>query len=307
MVAMNKFETHYFLRDEQHSMNAVMRNKCEAELLAVVYELIEIFELDITLNAEALQEGGLRQLWSSCGKHAGPAGFIISVLTFIVTCAGLPDRELVELQKENLRLQNEQIKQDGGKVDVDAFQSYLETAFKNPKVAVRRSNFYRELNDNPEVTDVGFSILDERQEIVGDEIVVPKSRFMGFILETNKLPVEIDENAEIEIVAPVLRESKAQWKGIYKGEIIGFYMDDPAYRRDVLDKKVSFKNGNAIVCVLNIHKELNEVGDEIVKKYSVATVLDRIESGSSVETISGKIYRHEKRLKNAQADLFDHY
>jgi hypothetical protein len=63
MSALKKFEIHYFLPDNMHSMDAVVKNKCEAEFLAIAYEVIRLLELDITLNTEALKEGGLRDIW----------------------------------------------------------------------------------------------------------------------------------------------------------------------------------------------------------------------------------------------------
>jgi hypothetical protein len=76
-------------------------------------------------------------------------------------------------------------------------------------------------------------------------------------LASVELPIEIDENAQIEIVAPVLRKGKTRWKGIYNEEFINFFMDDPIYNDAVLAKQISFKSGDVITCVLEIHRELN--------------------------------------------------
>ena len=62
MITAEKFEIHYYLKDGSHSMDAVVKNKCEAELLAVAYEIIDLLDLDVTINAEALREGGVKEL-----------------------------------------------------------------------------------------------------------------------------------------------------------------------------------------------------------------------------------------------------
>ena len=62
MTTATKFELHYFLSNDIHSIDAILRNKCEAELLAIVYEAISIMGLDVTIEAEALQEGGSKRI-----------------------------------------------------------------------------------------------------------------------------------------------------------------------------------------------------------------------------------------------------
>lgn len=306
MPALNKFEIHYFLSDNKHAMNAVVKNKCEAEFLAVAYEVIKLLELDVTLNAEALKEGGIRDIWECLGKNSPQITLLIAVLTLIFTWKALPDSELNELQKENLRLQNEQLKKQlvEDKISPKTVIQHAEKANDNQKIVTRRSNFYKELNINREVTQVGFSALDKDQKPVGNEVIIPRAEFLYFIQRTNKLPTEIDDNARIEIVAPVLRASKAKWRGIYNEQPIDFYMNDAVYKDAILDKRISFTSGNVIVCALEIHKELNEVGDVIITKYSVQTVLDQIENNVPIETASGKKYRREKKLKDSQTDLF---
>lgn len=306
MSALKKFEIHYFLPDNMHSMDAVVKNKCEAEFLAIAYEVIRLLELDITLNTEALKEGGLRDIWECMGKNAPQLTLLISVLTLVLTWMALPDSELKGLQKENLMLQNEQLKKQLAvdQISPEVVVEHAKRANDNQKIVTRRSNFYQALNISQEVTQVGFSALDTEQKPVGNEIIIPKSKFVLFIQKTNKLPTEIDENAYIEIVAPVLRKSKAKWRGVYNGQLIDFYMKDAVYKAAVLDKRISFTSGNAIICVLEMHRELNEVGDVIITKYCVLAVLDRIENNVPVETESGNKYRKEKKFKDSQMNLF---
>ncbi|MDD3019888.1 MAG: hypothetical protein PHX61_02775 [Alphaproteobacteria bacterium] len=306
MTIANKFEIHYFLNNDSHSMDAVVKNSCEAEFLAVAYEIIDFFELDITLNAEVLREGGIRELWEALGKNSSQLTILLLVLTAIFTYCMIPDSELTQLQKENLKLQNEKLKEELSKIEVNKkiVDTHIENANKNQKIVTRRSNFYKTLNANQEVTKVGFSTLDKDQKRVGNEVIVPRTEFIYFIQRSNKLPIEIDENAQIEIVAPVLREGKAKWKGLYNEELISFFMDDRIYKAAVLTKQISFKNGDILTCVLEIHKELNEVGEIVITKYSVQTVLDKIENDLPTETQGGKKYRREKKIQDSQGKLF---
>lgn len=288
-------------------MDAVVKNKCEAEFLAVAYEIIALLELDITLNAEALKEGGIRELWEALGKNSQQITILLLLLTAIFTYHMIPDSELTELQKENLKLQNEKLKEELSKSDIskETVDAHVKNTNENQKIVTRRSNFYRILlNANLEVSRVGFSRLDNDHKTIGDEIIVPRTEFIYFIQRSNKLPTEVDENAQIEIVSPVLREGKAKWKGIYNEEVINFFMGDRIYKSAVLAKQISFKNGDVLTCVLEIHKELNEVGEVVVTKYVVRTVLDKIENGVLTETQGGKKYRRQKKIQDSQGSLF---
>lgn len=297
-------------------MDAIVKNRCEAEFLAVAYEIINLLELDVTLSAEALQEGGIRELWDFIVKETSYADKISTItclaLILQITLSQFPqtDADLVDLQKEDLKLSIEErslnikklkVELSGGHLKEKTMESAKTIINKNPKIVTRRSNFYKILAHSKEVTQVGFSRLDNNQKPISKEIVVPKAAFINFIQRTNKLPIDVDDDARIEIVAPVLREGKAKWKGIYREEPISFFMDDKDYKEAVLAKRVSFKNGDIIACVLEIHRELNEVGDIVITKYSVQTVLDKMENGTPTETASGKKYRKRKKVEDSQA------
>ena len=81
-------------------------------------------------------------------------------------------------------------------------------------------------------------------------------------------------------------------------------MDDREFKSAVLSRQISFKNGSEIVCVLIIHKKIDELGEVVTSGYSVDVVLENIESGLPKETPHGKRYRHTQKLIEAQNDLF---
>jgi len=59
---LKKFSLHYFLDDNSHSMDARVRNQCEAHFLTLAYEAIEILGFDLQIEAEASSESG-RKNW----------------------------------------------------------------------------------------------------------------------------------------------------------------------------------------------------------------------------------------------------
>ncbi len=299
-----KFEIHYHLLNESHSMDAFVRNKCEAEFLAIAYEIISQLELGIVLEAEAWIEGGLRDRWKtlSLTDKMSAITLLVTVLGVVLSRVPLSDplqdaRNCLEIEKLRQELSQNVISQ----TVIDSCANYIQ---KSPKIRTRRSNFYKQLHHNKKVEKIGFSFLDKDNKPIADEIPVPRTDFPKFILLSNKLPVEIIEDAQIEIVAPVLSEGNAKWKGIYIDPTpIPFEMNDRVFKEAVLAKQIGFKNGDIILCVLEIHRELNEVGEVVITKYVVQTVLDKIENGVRKETASGKRYRREQEAKKDQGSL----
>jgi hypothetical protein len=313
MELPSKFELHYYFSDTSHSMNALVRNKCEAEFIAVAIEVAEILGIHLELDCEALQEGGIREVWKALGENSAQIALVISTLVLIWSVAPKTDQELVDLQKEDLRLSIEQRKQALEKVNEDVKQkkitvetvkSSVKVASRSYKVVTRKSNFYKILSTYDKVTQVGYSELNSESRKISDERLVARDEFSKFILKSHDLESLKNSSAYIEIVAPVLTDGKAKWKGIYDEQPISFAMSDKDFKQAVISKQLSFKNGDGIVCVLLIHKKVDELGEVVTSGYSVEVVLENIHSGVSERTVQGKRYRHNKKMKGAQDDMF---
>ncbi|EJM7853814.1 hypothetical protein NOZ11_004360 [Vibrio parahaemolyticus] len=308
-----KLQMHYYLENGSHSMDAIARNKCESEVLAIVQEIAKVLNTQIVIEAEAWKEGGLRDIWAFTNANAAVISVIVSIAGIVISRIPTTDPELEQLQKEDLKLSilerrinlaklQKEVEED--KVTQDTVEKVASLVDTNYKVVTRKSNFYKQLNNTPKITKVGINGLDKEGEEAFKEAMVQRSDFKRFILHSNSLPVQIEDNAVIEIISPVLRNGRHKWKGIYKGESISFSMNDQDFKRDVLSEQISFTHGAAIKCVLHIHRKLDEVGDVVVTGYSVDTVIENGQEGVFQETMQGKKYRHQKALKDAQQDLF---
>lgn len=109
----SKIELHYFFSDESHTMDAVIRNKYEHEFLEIVKHVSTLFNVEFELESEAYAEGGLREWWSlTIKKNPTLAAIIIGVLINVLSNYITTDRELNDLQKQELRLSIEKLKQD---------------------------------------------------------------------------------------------------------------------------------------------------------------------------------------------------
>ncbi len=313
MELARKLELHFYLNDKSHSMDAIVKNKCEAELLAAAYEVISELGISLSIDAEALKEGGIKDVWRILGGNSNQIAIVISILALIFSQMPSTNSDLDKLHKEDVKLSIEQKKLlikklkkelNENNFNKETIESTVEAINNNVKVATRKSNFYKSLNQYSKVSKIGLSTLDIDNNSTTDEILIERDEFKNFILISQDLQPEKIIEAEIEIVAPVLKEGRAKWKGIYNKESISFHMGDNDFKREVLAKRISFKNGSAIICVLLVHKKIDETGEVVITGYTVDTVLDNIDSGTSVETDQGKKFRFSKKQREDQHELF---
>lgn len=308
------FGLHYYLQHGSHSMDAVVRNKCEREVLAVFFEVAKQLNVPISLETYAYSEGGLKELWKAMGKYNNQLTLIVAVLAIVFSRYPATDSELEALEKEATRLEIEKTRLEIEKLKEDspekrehtqqAAEAIARDLQSNGKIAVRRSNYYKLLLDYHKVDSVGYSPrpTEPRQT---PENIVPRQDFPRFILGSDKLPVETDDNALIEVLAPVLTDGNYHWRGYYSGKPISFAMLDPQFKASIVAKKVHFQNGTHLRCILNIHRKYDELGEVTITGYSVVTVLDQSETGIDfVETTQGRSYRHAKALRESQGDMF---
>lgn len=300
-----KFEIHYFLENNLHYFDALNRLECEAEFLAILKEVAKHLDIEVLIDAEALSEGGLRNRWVITSNQVVAVTAIISaILLGIQTYNSFPseqDKKMKELKIKELEAKLKSMGVDDEKTS-ETVTKVLELD-KSNKVRKRRSNFYKSIQQVPKVSHIGFLNLDLENKPIQDEAIIHREQFNNFILHTDNLPDETFEDARIEIVAPVLKEGNAKWRGIFKGEMISFNMKDLTFKRDVLAGKYSFQHGTVIEAVLVNYKELDEVGEEKVVDRSVIMVIKKVDGASTIETNQGRSYKHMKKMELAQQEL----
>lgn len=311
MGLAERLELHYYLFDGAHSMDAYVRNKCEQDILAIMQEVADIAGIELRFETEAYVEGGLKEFLKAIGENGAvvmsAVAIVISLLPHLDFEGKALQGELTTLSIEEKKLNIQHLKQEleKGQPTEIAVQILSNVANDSFKILARKSSFYKSLSNYPKVEKVGFVPLAEDRLPVFDELVVERKEFQKFILSSNKLPSDTIDNAEIEIVAPVIHEGNYKWRGIYKEEIIPFKMNDSEFQDSVLSKKISFQNGSIIICVLKVHKKLNEIGEVVVTGYSVDTVIEKIDGESSLKTEQGKKYIDKRKIASSQIKLFE--
>lgn len=307
---VNQLELHYFFSDDSHSLDAFTRNKCESEFLLIVKEVLKAFDLEIQIETIAVQEGGLKEWWKFLGDNGVQISLILTVIGLIIALKPSSDSELDDLKKQELNLSIEKHKleirqlqneQETSEIDADEIAQSFNS---NLKIVKYRSNFYENMMKVEKITHFETSYLHDNK-IVKSGKKVDKKEFHYYVVADSHLPVEIIENAQLEIISPVLKQQgNYKWRGIYKGETIDFYMTDKEFKQSVFNREILFQNGFSIVCVLEIYRSLNELGDLHIKKYTVPMVISTFEEGIQSDTQQGKKYLAQKK-KDASPTLFD--
>ncbi|MEI2613592.1 MAG: hypothetical protein V9G21_00740, partial [Methylotenera sp.] len=247
------------------------------------------------------------------GENGNQIATILAIITIILTIA-----QMYQSQDDEMDIALKQLSIEEKKLSIQKLKKELEVGVPNDKtiksaalsinndfkVLTRKSNFYKQLDGYEKIKGLGINALTLEEQPTQVEKFIPKSDFYKYILSTNDLPDEVIETAEIEIVAPVLREGRYKWKGIYQDELISFNMGDSEFKDDVLSKQVSFQHGAIIQCVLKISRELDESGEIVTNGFTVNTVISKIDGEQVNETSQGRRYKLSKKFIEGQDELF---
>lgn len=314
-IIANTFEVHYLFIDRSHTIDAIVQNKCEYEIIGIIQELGKILQLDILIETEPIGEGGVRRWFKVMRREENRSATIttavlVALITLILITplteiteqiieGWFEDKELLELQKEKLRLEIKKLKFEDtiGQNKIDS----------NTVIKKKRSNYYEKLKEYPKVESVSFKSWDEKREHGTKEQSVPRMNFDRFVLTTDEVtPIE-DTNAVIEIISPVLKKENYKWTGYYLGQPISFSMNSKEFRALIQKGKVEFKNGSSFDCNLIIKRKMNTEGIVINSTYTVTRVNKYFENNKPIETREGRSNRivKEQESKFIQLKLFD--
>ena len=310
----NKLELHYYFEesDDSHTMNAFVRNRCEFELLQIYTELQKELELDVKIETEAYEEGGLTELWSFLADNAIQITLLLTALSQVLSRVPLRKSKLekkdlklsIEERKLNIKALKRELKEkEPEQITIQNLNLIIDS---NPKILKHLSNYFKQLYNYPKVKKISTTILSNNNTKIEEPKFISRTDFDKFIIESDELGSEIDENATIEIISPVLKKGKYKWKGVYNkiGEAVDFYMKDKIFKQSVIAEGIEFKNGTFIECVLEKSIKMNEVGEIYTSAYSVLTVLKKHYENIVEETPQGKKYRQEKEADKQQLKLF---
>lgn len=313
---MENLEIHYYLENNIHSMDAFIKNKAEAELLKIFKEIADILELDLTLEIEAIKEGGIREFFKVLNNKKNrkqakrvlvAVGIIFSgVITNVISDTINKNSELEKSQLEESQLNIHKLKKELNDDDKDEksetstiiINNITIKLLTNNKIRLYRSNFYSQLLSEPKIEKISITELDENKTPISKEKIVKRSDFKNFVIEKVKIESEKIENANVEIVSPVLNNGKMKWRGYYNSHPINFNLLDSEFKNMVLNREVSFASGTSIKCNIELEKEMDDDGNIKITEINVYNVTEIFEGESTKITKRGKqVAESKKQIK----------
>jgi hypothetical protein len=310
-----KLRFHYWFSDKSHTMDALIHNKCERELLELTKATAKICGVNVKMETEPSGKGGLKSwltITAKSPKKTAP-GKIALVNTVVAACVvasgqtsmggmgkalldSLAGNASEEASKEQLQKEIHALKNE--------FANLLPLLDQSSVVKKRRSTFYDLLRNYQKVKSISVALTDETKKPITKEQLVAREEFKAFIISSNTVAPQVVENAEIEIISPVLMKGKHKWRGMYKGEPISFVMKSDDFMTLVQSGKVEFKSGSTISCTLQIEKKINGVGVERIMGYNILGVASYSENGKTIETPEAKQKQKQAVVSKRQLDLF---
>lgn len=289
-----KFQVHYYFDDDSHSMNAFVRNRAEKDLLEATKRVLELVEVSPAIETEAYSEGGLVEtiILAASGTVGTAVAFLSPAINEILKHHFTKSKTDGAIKEETLK----GMQLDNAIKELDHAEK-LEKALDDKVVRQYVSNYYTKIKGYSKVKRVGFKNLSIR----ADEVVIPRSKFNEFILVDDKTVTE-DDDAEIEIISPVLKEGAFSWRGKYKEERIDFSMGDTKFKSEVINGEHQFANGLVLKCLLQISLTFDEFGDERRRSYSVKKVYAIKASESSAYRL--RPIGFKKKMDESQQPLF---
>lgn len=312
----NKVQLHYWFSDKSHTMDALIHNKCERELLELTKAIASACGVSVKMETEPSARGGLKgwvTIIAKSEKKTPPVK--IALVTSMVTAsmvtplhvsirevAGelidrwMPEKDLSAETKEQFEQGISSLKTEAAAIIPLLDQSNL--------VKKRRSNFFDLLRKYQKVKKVSLVLDDSSRRPVSAEQFVERDAFKNFILVSDQLPPQVQENAVVEIVSPVLSKGKFKWKGNYNNSPISFSMKSDEFISLVQSGKVEFKSGTTINCTVEIERKINSEGIEKITSYNILHVNSYQEQGKLIETTEGKQQKQKPEVTKRQLDLF---
>lgn len=312
----NKLELRYSFNNKSNYMDSLILLRCEKEILALIRTVADMLDVRMTVYNEPYDSaGGFREKLAVAGASSRSISIVLNIVMRILTrpslsVGGQPlvdrsEADEEEMQRELAKLRHElRLKTPG----VAPSHRLVDLLNGLPRFCKCKSNFYEALKGYPKVSKIAMRELNGSDRIRSGLLEVKRDQFDYFILRSDDLPTVKDNKATIEIISPVLKDSKFRWKGIYNkgGETIDFYMQDEEFKKQMFDDKISFTSGMCIDCVLEIARRLSELGEVINVSYTVTTVIRTRFDKMEIITPQGK--RHLRKLeaekKQLTLDLF---
>lgn len=297
-----ELELHYFFEDiTSHSMNAKIHNECEKHFINTLIHLNKYLDIPFEVEVLAKEEGGVKSIYKVCIKNP----VILIVLTAVITSSVqqfftsnfVPTINISEETKnkiDNIEKVKERIK--SGNMTEEEFDYIAENDADLKKL---KSSFFKTAKQDSKIRAIEIGAIKQNKEIVFKNIKVESSDFNNYILEDKQDKSDIDVDAKIYIVAPILTKGRRDlWKGIYNDESIEFRISDKVFLENVYNHIIKFSNGTYINCTMNIKTTSSSIDN---KEKVSRCVIDVISWGEEEKV--KRIYKNKPKKNDPDDDV----
>ncbi|MBO4874642.1 MAG: hypothetical protein J5542_04980 [Bacteroidales bacterium] len=315
IINANTIELHYWFKDDSHTMDANVFNQCEHEILDIINELVNKLQVNIGIEVEPLGEGGLKTWLRFIGeqKNAIKIAFTLYLFSEVLLTPLTTTLEYVTTKAIDSFFEDDEIKaleKEKKKADLeyDIAKTKLQTqklcdSIDENKIKKKRSNFFETASKCKKIDKISITLTDSNktQNPTSKEVLSPD--FSKYIMTSDDVEPDNDENAIIEIVSPVLKKGKYMWTGIYNNIVIQFKMKSSEFMTLVQSGQIPFKNGSSIQCHLITNKKINSDGNVKITSYEVISVDKYFMNDTPIETPEGKRNRQKREAEKMQMEF----
>lgn len=194
----NKLELRYYFNDKSNYMDALIRNKCEKELLTLVRFVAELLDVKMMIYSEPfLKEGGFSELWGIAGRNSRAHSIVLSLVMHLLTrpTVSLDGEALSVLSAEEEKKMEEEIASLRARLKekkATAIIPHEMIAQLNTLPRVRRckSIFFEAVKNYPKVTRIAVREVNESNRLRSGSLEVKREQFAQFICKTIDLSDE---------------------------------------------------------------------------------------------------------------------
>jgi hypothetical protein len=253
--------------DNCHVMDALKHNEAEKCLLTMINELAEISDVQIKIEVQAKEEGGLQDIFHINFKKGLESPYLNLLCVFVCYyfSSSYPKNEEMKNRVEIAQILRE-----------NNFSAEEAIALIGSDAPLKKwaSVYYKTLSDEECLKKVDAGVrYEDNPPVVAS---IDKSQFSHHILpDSQQNTIQVKENTTIHIVAPVLFGGrKIPWRGMYSGVPIDFKIEDQDFLKQVYNHEVKFSSGTSITCRLKVEtKQIVKNGiEEIKSSYTVLLV-----------------------------------
>lgn len=280
---VTELQVHYYLSDGSHAMDAFVRNRAEKELISAIQQIAIMLGLPLKIKTCARKEGSVEDillLVASCVIAMEPLFTLFApcindlIRTYFTSRMpqGILDLALkVEAVKEKQHInQGLELDNEMKRLKLEEAKNRIRQVENDASLRKKKSNFYNTIKGSATISSIEMATSSGRTKI-------DRSDFASFIVDDAK-SIDTDDDAEIAIISPVLKEGKDEWKGLYHNERISFSMGDVLFKYEVIAGKYSFSNGFVIKARLTIVTIYDDNGEPKRRHFSVNKVYETKEA-----------------------------